>query len=127
MGYACDGCSTCGDESPGIYAQPEIHTIHVAGDQGAERYKDADPIKASQRIVFQVNWESGEKWLLINHPDVTIDKVVEALRDRYPDSKFKVGQIDVGAFRLATPCVPDKEVVYRSDTRWVTQDGYVEM
>jgi len=79
-----------------------------------------------QRIVFQVNWESGEKWLLVNHPDVTVDKVVEDLKYRYPDSKFKVGQIDVGAFRLATPCVPDKEVVFRSDTRWVTQDGEIE-
>jgi hypothetical protein len=132
MGFACDTCHMCGHELHG-HGYPEIQRIvsdKISEAKAAHepiKYKDSKPMKNRPRLLWQINFDDGEKLITTTRPSATVENVVEALKKRYPDTKFKVGQVDTGTFKLAKRYLPDVGAIYRSDSRWITQDGLVEL
>ena len=119
-----------------MHEHPEVQRIvsdgiiakrRAALEAGTIEYKDDIQLGSRPRGVWQVNFEDGNKWVVITQPDLGVEGVISALSDRYPGTKFKVGQIDTGAFKLAKSYVPKEEAIFRADSRWVTHDGLVEL
>jgi len=105
IGFNCNTCFICGELSH-EHDMPEVQRIvsdgiiakrRAALEAGTVEYKGDIPLGSRPRGVWQVNFEDGDKWIVIMQPAVEVEGVISALSERYPGTKFKVGQIDTGA------------------------------
>jgi hypothetical protein len=109
-GFDCSTCPLCEESNAKI---PEVQKIvsHSISDE---------QISFKPKSVFQVNFDDGEKWIVIRSSEITVGDVIQELREKYPNRSFKVGGIDEGAFKLDKIYIPENEAIYRSDTKWIS-------
>ena len=134
MGYAYEYCSMCGEplkDHPSVeYTESDtlVKRKKAMSDlKNPTIYAKCDPIELRPRGVWIITFSDGDIWLKVTGPEMGVGDVVEAVRVQYPGTKFKVGQIDEGTFRLLKPYIPKEEVIYRADSRYVTSEGLVSM
>lgn len=81
------------------------------------------PNRQRLRQVWLVDWEDGQTDVQIVVPDLTMDLILNLVRNDRPGMPFTLRQLDVGAMQYGLK--GKRQMLYTSESRRINQDGMI--